>query len=216
MQEHESHPMSDYYLKALGPAGVPLVTREIRLIPREEEVSRWRRFIGAQGRTLLIHPGSRSPARIWPAERFAAVCDRVQDELGAQVVLVGGPAERGLLAEIRTALRTHVLPPVDSPDLPELAALARASTALLCHDSGPMHVAAAVGTPVVALYGSQNPLLFRPTGPGHRCLVPAMPCAPCVAPETCVKDDSYRTLCVRRHTPEAVFSAVRDVLGRAP
>jgi ADP-heptose:LPS heptosyltransferase len=213
--EHEAHPISDYYLKALGPAGVPVATREIRLVPREPEVAEWRRFIGAQGRTLLVHPGSRSPARIWPAERFAAVCDRVQDELDTQVVLVGGPSERGLLAQIRTLMRTHVLPPVDAPALPRFAALARTGSALLCHDSGPMHVAAAVGTPVVALYGSQNPALFRPSGAGHRLLVPPMPCTSCVAPDTCVPGDSYRNLCVRKHTPEDVFTAVRSVLGQA-
>jgi ADP-heptose:LPS heptosyltransferase len=215
MQEHESHPISDYYLKALGPAGVPVATREIRLVPRDEDVADCRRFMGSQGRTLLVHPGSRSPSRIWPAEHFAAVCDRVQDELGAQVVLVGGPSERALLAKIRSGLKTHVLAPVESPSLPVFAAMARASSALLCHDSGPMHVAAAVGTPVIALYGSQNPALFCPSGSGHRLLVPPMPCTACVAPDRCVPTDSYRNFCVRWHTPESVLDAVRSVLAEA-
>src|ERR1700728_3383242 len=57
VQEHESHPMSEYYLKALGPLGVPVVSREIRLVPREADVAEWMRFVGAQGRTLLLHPG---------------------------------------------------------------------------------------------------------------------------------------------------------------
>ena len=78
-----------------------------------------------------------------------------------------------------------------------------------------MHVAAAVGTPVVALYGSQNPVLFRPHG--SRALpssCPPMPCAACVAPQACVPGDSYRTYCVRRHSVELVFGSVRGVLGR--
>jgi len=144
------------------------------------------------------------------------VCDRVQDELGAQVVLVGGPGEHGILGQIRDLMKTHALAPEEPPSLPRLAALARASTALLCHDSGPMHVAAAVGTPVIALYGSQNPVLFRPPGQGHELLVPPMPCTACVAPEECVTADSYRNLCVRRHTVEDVFGAVRAVLARRP
>jgi ADP-heptose:LPS heptosyltransferase len=213
--EHETHPMSDYYLKALGPLGVPAATREIRLVPRASDVADWERFVGAQGRTLLVHPGSRSPMRIWPASRFAAVCDRVQDELGAQVVLTGGPAERALVSEIRGLARTHVLALDEPPSLSRFAALARASTALLCHDSGPMHVAAAVGTPVIALYGSQNSLLFRPHGEGHALLLPSIPCAACVAPEACVPEDSYRNYCVRRHTVDEVFAAVQTVLGRS-
>jgi ADP-heptose:LPS heptosyltransferase len=213
---HEARPISEYYLTALGLAGVPIATREIRLVARENDVGYWRRYVGAQGKTLLVHPGSRSPWRIWPADRFAAVCDRVQDELGAQVVLVGGPAEGRLLAEIRGLLRTHVLAPDEPPSLPRLAALARACSALLCHDSGPMHVAAAVGTPVVALYGSQNPVLFRPPGEGHTLLVPSMPCAPCVSPDACVPSDSYRNHCVRRLTVDEVYGAVRATLARAP
>ncbi len=212
--EHESRPISEYYLKGLGPAGVPVATREIRLVPKESDVADWRRFVGATGRTLLVHPGSRSPWRIWPTDRFAAVCDRAQDELGAQVVLVGGPAEGGLIAEIRRRARTHLLALDETPTLPRLAALARASSVLLCHDSGPMHVAAAVGTPVVALYGSQNPVLFRPAGEGHVQLVPPMPCTQCVAPDACQPADSYHNYCVRRLTVDQVYAAVRGLLTR--
>jgi ADP-heptose:LPS heptosyltransferase len=212
---HENQPISEYYLSALRAAGVPVVTREVRLVPREADVAEWRRIVGAQGRTLLVHPGSRSPSRIWPAERFAAVCDRVQDELGVQVALAGGPAERALMEEIRGKARTHLLSTGEPPTLPRFAALARACTALLCHDSGPMHVAAAVGTPVVALYGSQNPVLFRPHGDGHTQIVPAMPCTACVAPRQCVPADSYRTYCVRRITEEEVFAALKATLSRA-
>jgi ADP-heptose:LPS heptosyltransferase len=78
-----------------------------------------------------------------------------------------------------------------------------------------MHVAAAVGTRVVALYGSQNSVLFRPAGEGHILLQPAQPCTACVAPAQCVPGDSYRTLCVRRITVDEVFAAVRVQLARA-
>jgi ADP-heptose:LPS heptosyltransferase len=210
---HEANPITEYYLKALGPAGVPVATREIRLLPREADVAAWRRFIGARGRTLLVHPGSRSPARIWPADRFASVCDRVQDELDAQVILAGGPADGAMLDEIRGLMKTHVSSPGIVRSQPLFAALAKACSAMLCHDSGPMHVAAAVGIPVVALYGSQNPALFRPSGDGHRLVIPPMPCTACVAPGTCVPGDSYRSLCVRRNSVDDVYSAVRGVLA---
>lgn len=213
---HENQPITEYYLKALAPAGVPIATRDIRLTPRDSDVAEWKRYIGAAGRTLLVHPGSRSAMRVWPIENFAAVCDRVQDDLGVQVVLAGGPAEVKLISNIRNLMRSHVIAPAAIQTQPLLAALARASTAFLCHDSGPMHVAAAVGTPVIALYGSQNPKLFCPNGPGHRLIIPPMPCTGCVAPETCVPADSYRNLCVRRNTIDEVYAAVRDVLAAAP
>ena len=71
-----------------------------------------------------------------------------------------------------------------------------------------MHIAAAVGTPVVALYGSQNAVLFQPAGQGHLLLQAALPCTECVAPAHCVPQDSYRNFCVRRLSVDEVFAAV--------
>jgi ADP-heptose:LPS heptosyltransferase len=212
--EHESRPITEYFLRTLAAAGVPVATREVRLAPREEDVAVLRRIVGATGPVLLVHPGSRSRWRIWPAERFAAVCDRAQDELGAQVVLAGGPGERELIVTICRTARTHILAFTEPLALARFAALARLSAVVLCHDSGPMHVAAAVGTPVVALYGSQSSVLFPPTGQGHILLQPALPCTACVAPDQCAPADSYHNYCVRRITVDEVFAAVRDQLAR--
>ena len=211
--DHEARPITEYYLLSLAAVGIPVRTREVRLVPREADRDAYRRLVGAAGRVVVVHPGSRSTYRIWPAERFASVCDRLQDEWGAQVVLVGGPHEKALIADIRSRARTHVLALAEPPDLPQLAALASLSSLFLCHDSGPMHVAAAVGTPVVALYGSQNASLFRPMGEGHTLLQPPLPCTQCVAPERCVKLDSYRNLCVQNITVERVMEAIKGRLG---
>lgn len=214
--EHESHSITEYYLKALAPAGVPVVSRETRLVPREADVAWVRRFVGAGGPVLLVHPGSRSSWRVWPADRFGALCDRAQDELGAQVVLAGGPSDQALIAAIRKAARTHAFAWDKPLSVQRFAALASVARTLLCHDSGPMHVAAAVGTPVVALYGSQNAVLFQPPGEGHVLVQPSLPCgADCVAPEACVRNDSYHSFCVRRIPVEQAFEAVGRQWRRA-
>jgi heptosyltransferase III len=209
---HESRAITEYYLRTLEALQVPVVTREVRLVAPETELTDMRRFVGAGGRVLLVHPGSRSPMRVWPAERFAAVCDFVQDELGAQVVLVGGPTDAAVVAEIRRHARTHLLTLPGALPIARFAALAKLSAAMLCHDSGPMHVAAAVGTRVIALYGSQNALLFRPSGEGHTLMRPPLPCINCVAPTRCVPSDSYRNLCVQNVTVAHVCEAVRAAL----
>lgn len=210
---HEKHPITDYYLRALEPLQVPIATREIRLQPREDDIATLRRFVGASERVLLVHPGSRSPMRVWPAERFAAVIDFAQDELGAQVMLVGGPTDEPVLNEIRRHVRTHLLPLPGSLPIGRFASLAGISHAMLCHDSGPMHVAAAVGTPVVAIYGSQNPTLFQPMGAGHTVLQPPLPCVNCVARGKCVPGDSYHNLCVQNVPVDRVCGAVRATLA---
>jgi ADP-heptose:LPS heptosyltransferase len=219
---HERRAITEYFLSLLPCAGVPIVSRQIRLVPREDdrefsaELLR-QRFSGAvpaRDQLLLVHPGSRSPYRLWPAERFAEVCRRAQAELGVGVLLLAGPGEEPLLRRI--AAQAGPGPAiVDLPlTVPQLAALAASAGLLLCHDSGPMHVAAAVGTRVVALLGSQNPVLFAPAGSGHVALQPPLPCTTCVAPGECVPGDSYRNFCVRNLTVAQVFAAVRDQLAR--
>ena len=217
---HETRPITEYYLRALEPLGVPIATRDVRLEPRPADLAEVRRFIGGESKIqhqksniLLVHPGTRSPYRLWPAEYFAAVCDFAQDELGAQVVLTGGPGDAAALAAIRRHTRTHLLQLPDALSIGRFAALARLASAVLCHDSGPMHVATAVGTRVIALYGSQNAALFRPLGEEHVLLQPPLPCTACVAPGQCVPGDSYKNFCVRLIDPAQVKSAVRAALA---
>jgi ADP-heptose:LPS heptosyltransferase len=213
--DYEQRWIPDYYLQTLIAAGVPVKSREVRLVPREADLAAVRAQLGPR-RILLVHPGSRRPERIWPAARFAEVCDLVQEQLGVRIVLAGGAREQPLLEEIRRCMRHEPIPFKASLSIPQFAALARCSSLLLCHDSGPMHVAAAVGTPVVALHGSQNLRQFHPAGEGHTLLQPSLPCgAACVAPNECIRGDSYHSFCVRRIEVEEVFAAVRAQLDHA-
>jgi ADP-heptose:LPS heptosyltransferase len=75
-----------------------------------------------------------------------------------------------------------------------------------------MHLAASVGTPVTALYGSQKISTWRPVGEGHQFLQAPLPCRDCSSPSFCKPDDSYHNHCVRRITPDAVLAALRASL----
>ena len=216
---HEHCSIVDYYLAALQSASVPIATREVRLVPRAQDIATVERLLGGpraaqpgRPRRILVHPGSRSAFRMWPAENFARVCDLAQDELGAQVFVVAGPSEQTMVAEIRRHAKTHLVALNSTLSIPQFAALAAQFDLMLCHDSGPMHVAAAVGTPVVALLGSQNPVLFAPSGTGHTVLQPPLPCRTCVAPLRCMPGDSYHNYCVRNLTVDRVWEAVRKKL----
>ena len=173
-----------------------------------------RQFEKVPGKKILVHPGSRSAFRIWPPARFAAVCDRLQEQSGGQVFLTAGPAERPVMEEIRRLARTHLVTINSVASIGAFAALAAQFDVFLCHDSGPMHVAAGVGTPVVALYSSQNATVWRPLGHRHIVLQTPLPCA-CLgadAPTPCVRTDSYRSYCVRMLSEEQVFQAVDAAL----
>jgi ADP-heptose:LPS heptosyltransferase len=206
---YDSHHITDTYLALPAAIGVPIVSREVKLVPHPEDVSDARRLVYPGGRKVLIHPGSRSAHRVWPAERFAAVADRLQEELGAQVFITAGPREKSLAEAIRSRAVSHIVTAYETKTVGGLAALLAQFDLFLCHDSGPMHIAAAVNTPVVALFGSQNATIWRPLGDHHHVLQTPLPCA-CIgaeAPMPCVREDSYRSYCVRMLSTDEVFDA---------
>jgi ADP-heptose:LPS heptosyltransferase len=210
---YTSQHITETYLKLLDALGVPIVSREIKLTPRAQDLAATAKFVGGKSPKILVHPGSRSRFRIWPADRFATVCDRLQNELGVQVFIAAGPGERAIAQEIKQLAQSHVVLLDQSFTVAQFAALLSKFDLLWCHDSGPMHIAAGVGVPVVALFGSQNASIWRPVGEGHTVLQTELPCT-CLpeTPTPCVKVDSYRNYCVRKLTVDEVFAALRRKL----
>jgi heptosyltransferase-3 len=212
---YDTHHITETYLALLPAIGVPVVSREVRLVPRPADLAFAEKLAPRGARKVLLHPGSRSACRIWPARQFAAVCDRLQDKLGVQVFIISGPGEQALVQEIRGHAKSHLVALESQLTVGQFAGLLAQFDLLLCHDSGPMHIAAAVDTPIVALFGSQNLTIWRPLGDRVTALQPSQPC-PCIgaaAPVPCVPGDSYRSYCVRRLTEDQVFSAVANLLS---
>jgi len=212
--------ITDFYHRMLRAVDVPLVAAPFSLTPQAADLDFVRRLPELAnlppGRPrLLVHPGSRSPYRVWPAKAFAEVCDRLQTEGAASVILVAGPAEQTLVDAIRQHMQAPVVCLQHPLGVPQLAALFASVDLLLCHDSGPMHLAAAVGTRVVALYGSQNLANWRPLGAHHIVLQPPLPCVNCVSPGVCQPNDSYFNHCVRNITVPDVLAALRAQLRTA-
>ncbi len=117
------------------------------------------RFLPRGRRTLLISPTSSHRLRNWRAERYAAVADHAMNELGWRVVLCGGPSsfEREFANQILAAMTTPCIDLTGKDTLKQLLALLRRADIVLAPDSGPMHMANAVGTPVLGLHAASNP-----------------------------------------------------------
>jgi lipopolysaccharide heptosyltransferase II len=214
---YETRHITEHYLSLLMPAGVPIATRTVSLVVPEAELAAASSLLAERnpgGRpVVLLHPGSSSSFRIWPADRFARMADRVQQELGALVLLIGGPKESSLIHEISRGAKTPVGSFERPLSLARLAALFARADAVLCHDSGPMHMAAAVGTRVVALFGSQSRALWGPLGAGNQVLQAPLPCgAACVAPGECDPANAYKSYCVRRIGEDEVLEAIAALL----
>jgi lipopolysaccharide heptosyltransferase II len=137
---------------------------------------------GRQGRTLVaIHPGTGAPVKNWLAECWAEVARELQVRHGARVVLTGGPGERVLIEEISSRVEPRPATLAGETTVGQLAALFSRCVLVVGGDSGPLHLAAAVGTPTVRLYGPTDVREFGPWPPSdrHVALVAGLPCQPC-------------------------------------
>ncbi len=128
---------------------------------------------------VALNPSARWPTKRWPAESFAAVGDRLQQQVGVRVVVVGGVEDRPVGEAVMRAMRTAPIDLAGKTTMKELIALLRRLRLFITNDSGPMHLAAAVGTPVIALFGPTDPARTGPYGAGHTILRSGIPCSPC-------------------------------------
>lgn len=189
------HRSSVYQVLVTGGAGAPV--RSPWLVVPESARTRWGEVAGeigaggagaghAGGRGALvgIFPGGNASSRRWEPARFAELVRRLAGQ-GIAVVVFGGPQERAVGAAVAGGVALDL---AGRTDLPLLAAGLAACDLVVSNDSGPMHLAAAVGTPTISLWGAGNPAVTGPGGKGHVLLRHAeLPCVPC-----------ERNVCARR------------------
>jgi len=133
------------------------------------------------GAYVVVHPGASVPARAWAPERGAALVEALRTE-GRSVVVTGSPAERSLTARVAGPAREGVHDLGGSTDLAGLAAVLAGAEAVVVGNTGPAHLAAAVGTPVVSLFAPTVPeVRWRPWRVAHELLYVEVPCAGCRA-----------------------------------
>jgi len=128
---------------------------------------------------IVVHPGASAPSRRYPAARFGSAADAIAHASGARVVFSGGADEAPLIEEARRAMRHGSLSLAGALSLGELAALIEGADLLLANNSGPAHLAAALGTPVVDLYALTNPQ-HTPWRVPARVLNRDVPCRHCL------------------------------------
>ncbi len=223
----EAHHIYQYLnlAAALG-ANPRAVAPRLEVMEAEVQTIRQRFGSAAPGQTrpplLGLNAGAEyGPAKRWPRERFIEAAIKIQAATGCHCWVFGGPAEADFARGIADSIAAAKAGPPDSvrclagqTSLRELCAALKACDVLLTNDSGPMHVAAAVGTRVVALFGSTSPDLTAPGLPGdtrHRLLTCGAPCSPCFRRE-CPID----LRCMSGISVEQVAAAVLELLGQAP
>ena len=158
-----------------------------------------------------VNPGAAfGGAKRWPADRFAAVCQALADETGTRVLIFGGPSEKTLGDALADRCGDGAINLCGKTGLRDAIALIHQCDLFLTNDSGPMHLAAALDVPLVAVFGPTNHRTTSPAGPFSRLVrAPGIPCAPCMRRE-CPTDHR----CMTAVTVEAVLAEARDILER--
>jgi heptosyltransferase-2 len=174
---------------------------------------------GPGHRTVALFPGANAESRRWPAGRFSALAQRLSSE-GHRVLVLGGPGEEGLTEAVATAGAAcgQCEDLGGRTDLAGLANVLAGCDAVVTNDTGPMHLAAALGTPVVALEGPADVRQTRPLGPRVRLVGRFdLPCVPCVR-NRCPRSGSGTVLaeaekeCMWLISVDEVEQAVRELL----
>lgn len=199
---------TDYYLHMLAQCGVTTTGKQQTLALRPDEI-RWAAETFPQGRFVVINPGAAyGSAKRWVPERFAEVADCLVSRYGLSVVLSGGPGEIEIGADIAKAMRSPHQNVIGKTSVRQMMALLAASSLMITNDSGPMHVAAAFGVPMVAIFGPTDHTTTSPWGTRTQIVRHAVECSPCMLRQ-CPIDHR----CMQRVTVEDVLSAAAALLG---
>jgi heptosyltransferase III len=204
----------EHDLEAVRPLGIQPKARPLvlRMSPQDDEAAA--RLLkemtgGSAERLVMLQPGARYWFKAWPPERFAELAGRLAEQHGCQILIGGDAKERDLAESIRAKSRAPVVSLAGRLTLLQYAAVLKRCALFVGNDNGPMHMAAALGVPVVALFGPSNPAEWGPRGARTEVLYKGLDCRRCFHP-TCTRGEES---CMKQITVEEVFAAAGRLLG---
>ncbi|MFM8552678.1 MAG: putative lipopolysaccharide heptosyltransferase III [Nitrospiraceae bacterium] len=204
----------DHDLQALLPLGIEPKADRPRLYTSPEDDERAARLLtevglgGAGAPLVMLQPGARYWFKAWPPERFAELADRLTDAFGCRVVIGGSESERPLAEDIRRQARSAPTVLAGQTPLLTYAAVLKRCALFVGNDNGPMHMAAALDVPVVALFGPSDPQEWGPRGPRVHVLYKGLDCRRCFHP-TCERGEES---CMKRISVDEVCAAAGTLL----
>ncbi len=204
----------DRYRALVSSIGFPCNTVEFSVpIQQHHRAAVWAFFeshaVEHDRPVILLHPATRWETKMWNERNWITLADMLRAEHNATIVFTGSTADKALIESIVNAVEAEAINSAGVFNLNELAFLQTQAAVLITPDSGPMHLAAGVGTPVVALFGPTDPKLTGPYGDGHAIITKEMDCRPCLKRQCASK------ACMVQITPKDVCEAVRPYIPRA-
>ena len=198
----------------LGPLGLDGAGRDVDLHVSQEDVDYVDQFFQSRcpvmsGPLVAIHPGT-SPKTFykrWAPTKYGELADRLMEELKASVLFTWGPGEKAMVDEVRTRMRRDSMVAPETQSLKQLAEIFRRCSLYIGSDTGPMHIASLVKTPVVGIYGPTDPIVNAPyEGTPHIIIRKDLPCSPC-------RNRGCKDVeCMKAISSQDVFDAAKTLL----
>jgi heptosyltransferase II len=203
----------EYYLELVKTFFTNVDVASIEIQATSEERDSARKLLRAEGipgdkSFLALNPGAAyGSAKRWHAERFADVADTLAREFQLQVALIGSGSERPISNQIRDRMKTSAAILTGKTSLETLIGVLAESSLMITNDSGPMHIAAALGIPTVAVFGSTDERVTGPYGPRARIVKYPVECSPCL-----LRDCPIDHRCMNGVTVDDVCNAARKLI----
>ena len=211
-QKHES----EYALDLVRYLGIVPIDKTL-FMPIKQESEKWVEVLFSQAqikdsdKLLVIHPAASCHSRIWPGERFAQVADKLAGQYGFKVIIVSGPKDIQKAEVVIKNMRIKALNLAGKTSISQLASLLNRCQLFISTDSGPMHIASALGVPVITIFGRSqaglSPQRWGSLGEKSRVLHKTVGCTICLA-HNCQKDFA----CLKATTVEDVLLAAESIL----
>jgi lipopolysaccharide heptosyltransferase I len=167
-QDTESIHVIDYYQKVVSAAGASVKAYEFNLTPMSEAIGsiagRLTEYGVRSGRYAVFVPGSTHASKCWPVENFAVLADKITSKFDLSIIAVGTNVEKPLVRKLEAGSNVQIIDFAGLTDIPQLIALLSGAKVVVSNDTGPGHIAAALGVPVVMIFGATNPARIRPHG----------------------------------------------------
>ena len=152
-------------------------------------------------------------AKRWPLPYWSTLLERLTRELGVSIVLTGAPDDQPLIERVIERMQTPVVNMAGKTSLAQLAGLMQQASLVISGDSGPMHIAEAIGTPLIAIHGPTDPVLSGPINP-KAVIRSDIWCSPCYTTKGPADCRFYTTQCMKNIIPERVFAMASNLLAR--
>jgi heptosyltransferase-2 len=211
------------FLDVLRADGVPVVDRQLEAWISDDERAWATRFLAEHGlrpdeKLVGLHPFCTNPPRAWHEDDFAVVANELQRRHGVRIALFGAKSDRPLADVIAAKISPAPLNLAGETTLRQSMAVLARCALLVCNDSGIMHLGAALGVPLVALFGPQSPKKFGPWGERARVIYHAFPCSPCRQKffTECQPSARGKPACMEAITTAQVLAAIDELKIFAP